>query len=193
MDFIKHSRLKDTHALLSPSKYHWLNYSEDRLIDYYRSQQAVERGIRLHNLAKECIELGIKLSNRKSTLNMYVNDAIGYYMSPEIVLYHSPVCYGTADAIGFRNNVLRIFDLKTGDTPAHMEQLRVYAALFCLEYDVDPTTISRFGKIILRIYQKDSFTEEIGDPSEIISIMKTITRFSDILETLEGDADVVLR
>ena len=49
-------------------------------------------------------------------------------MTPEQILYYSDNCFGTADAILFRNNFLRIHDLKTGKIPAHMEQLEIYAS-----------------------------------------------------------------
>lgn len=77
--------------------------------------------------------IGQKLPRLNKTLNAYVNDAIGYKMIPEQILFYSDNCFGTADAIVFRNGLLRIHDLKTGVIPAHMEQLEVYAALFCLE------------------------------------------------------------
>jgi len=59
-------------------------------------------------------------------------------MTPEQVLYYSGNCFGTADSIAFKNNLLRIHDLKTGAVPAHMEQLFIYDALFCLEYRIHP-------------------------------------------------------
>ena len=101
------------------------------------------------HLRAQCIMLNQKLPKSKQTLNMYVNDAIGFKMTPEQILYYSDNCFGTADAILFRNNFLRIHDLKTGKIPAHMEQLEIYAALFCLEYKVKPADI----EMELRIYQ----------------------------------------
>jgi hypothetical protein len=95
--------------------------------------------------------LGIKLPKSRKTLHLYVNDAIGYRMVTEQKLVYSNICFGTADAISFRKNILRIHDLKTGATPTSMHQLEIYAALFCLEYDFDPKDI----KIELRIYQLD--------------------------------------
>ena len=123
MQWNDHSRLTGQHAFLGASKYHWLNYDRDRLVDAYLSNQAKERGTRLHAFAAECIELKQKLPKSKKTLNAYVNDAIGFRMTPEVVLYYSPNCFGTADAIMFDDGVLRIHDLKTGTVPAHMEQL----------------------------------------------------------------------
>ena len=89
---------------------------------------------------------------------------------------------GTADAISFRNNFLRIHDLKTGTRPVHIEQLEIYAALFCLEYKVKPTDI----KIELRIYQNDEILVHEPEPEEIIIIMNKIVHLNKILENVEG-------
>ena len=151
MNFMKHFELEGKHAFLGASNYHWINYDSDKIINTYMRRQATLKGTALHELAAKLIELGQKLPKSKKTLNMYVNDAIGFKMKPEQVLYYSNNCFGTADAISFRNNILRIHDLKTGFTPAHMEQLLIYAALFCLEYKVKPSEI----QFELRIYQND--------------------------------------
>jgi hypothetical protein len=151
MNFNSHSNLRGQHAFLGASKYHWVNYSDEKLIQSYTRFLATKRGVVLHSFAAQCIELGQKLPKSKKTLNMYVNDCIGFKMIPEQVLYYSENCFGTADAISFRSNTLRIHDLKTGEIPAHMEQLEVYAALFCLEYHLKPDKINTE----LRIYQND--------------------------------------
>ena len=59
------------------------------------------------------------------TLLPFVNDAIGFRMYPEIILYYSINCFGTTDAIIFDefNKILRIHDFKSGITPAKMDQL----------------------------------------------------------------------
>jgi hypothetical protein len=150
MIFNEHWNQVGKHAFLSASKYSWINYDEDKLVESYRNYLAVERGTELHAFAAKCIELGQKLPNTRAhlTLNEYVNDAIGYRMSPERVLYFSDNAFGTTDSITFRNNVLRIHDLKTGVTPAHMEQLEIYAAFFCLEYKKNPEDILARGYIV---------------------------------------------
>lgn len=130
MNFNKHSNLEGQHAFLGASKYHWINYSEDKVAEAYSKFLATQKGTVLHAFAAQCISLGQKLPKSQKTLNMYVNDAIGFKMTPEQVLYYSDNCFGTADAILFRNGLLRIHDLKTGQIPAHMEQLEIYAALF---------------------------------------------------------------
>lgn len=132
MQWNDHSRLAGQHAFLGASKYHWLNYDAQRLADAYLNFQAKERGTRLHAFAAECINLNQKLPKGRKTLNAYVNDAIGFRMTPEQVLYYSENCFGTADTISFDNKTLRIHDLKTGAVPAHMEQLFIYDALFCM-------------------------------------------------------------
>ena len=87
---------------------------------------------------------------------VYVNDAIKFRMVPEQILYYSDFCFGTADAItnldsALLNHKLEIFDFKTGTTPVHIEQLEIYAALFCLEYNVKPGELD----MELRTYQTD--------------------------------------
>ena len=114
MNFAKHSNLEGQHAFLSASGYHWINYSEEKIADAYAKYRAAQRGTALHAFAAQCIKLGQRLPKSQKTLNMYVNDAIGYKMTPEQILYYSPNCFGTADAISFRKDILRIHDLKTG-------------------------------------------------------------------------------
>lgn len=177
MHFNDHWNLEGKHAFLSPSQYHWINYSDDKLLERWSTYQAAERGTRMHALAKECIELKVSLKSNHSTLSLYVNDAIGFRMSPEVGLYFSEYCFGTADAISFDGKKLRIHDLKTGATPASFVQLEIYAALFCLEYDVDPNTIG----IFLRIYQNDEFVEENPSGEMIQEIEDKIIIFSDLL------------
>lgn len=143
---------------------------------------AAEQGTILHDFAKTCILMGQRLEDNKKTLNMYVNDAIGFKMRPEQVLYYSPYCFGTADAISFRHNQLRIHDLKTGKGPTHMEQLKVYASIFCLEYDIDASDID----IELRIYQNDEIRIHKPEIDEIIPIMDKIITCSKLIEEWEN-------
>lgn len=181
MIFNKHSNLMGQHALLSASKYHWLNYTDEQLLNSFVSAMASERGTRLHALACECIKLKVRLPRNKCTLNAYVNDAISFRMTPEQVLYYSDNCFGTADAISYRDGFLRIHDLKTGTIPAHMEQLMIYAALFCLEYKVDP----RKTAMELRIYQNDDMLSAAPDHPEILRIMDKIIEFDKKIEKLK--------
>lgn len=170
MKWNDHSNLLGEHAFLSPSKHHWLNYDTPKLRDVYANHLATLRGTELHEFAATAIKLGQRLARTKKTLNLYVNDAIHYRMSPEVTLFYSYNCFGTADAIIFEDNFLRIHDLKTGTTPASMHQLEIYAALFCLEYDVDPEKIG----MELRIYQNDEVLVA-NPPFDVIrDVMNTI-------------------
>lgn len=170
------------HAFLGASKYSWLNYDDDKLITVYKNQQAQIRGTRLHAFAKEAIELGQKLPKSKKTLNSFVNDAIGFRMEAEQPLFYSPNSFGTADAISFEKNFLRIHDLKTGATPASMHQLEIYEALFCLEYEYKPNKI----EAELRIYQNDEILIEQPDPELITDICGRIIHFDEIITRLKA-------
>lgn len=116
MNFNKHLNFEGAHSFLSASQHSWLNYDDAKLINRYSTVQAAQLGTRIHALAAEHISLKIKMPNDNKTFNQYVNDAIGYRMSPEVVLFYSPNAFGTADSISFRDNFLRIHDLKTGVT-----------------------------------------------------------------------------
>lgn len=185
MNFNKHFGFEGTHAFLSASKFHWINYDDEKLVDTYTRHMAARKGTELHDLAAQLIKHGQKLPRSQKTLNMYVNDAIGFKMKPEQILFHSVNCFGTADAISFRNNILRIHDLKTGVTPAHMEQLMIYAALFCLEYGIKPGDIN----IQLRLYQCDEIIEHNPGPDEILPIMDKIVRFDKMIEKIKSEED----
>lgn len=194
MIFNQHSDLEGRHAFLSPSKYSWLNYDQDKLEEAYKRQYATQIGTLLHDLAHRCIVNKIRLNKSDrhlvllnllengipqglintndilSTLVPFVNDALGFQMDSEVVLYYSDNAFGTTDAIAFKNNILRIHDYKSGITPVHMDQLYVYAALFCLEYIVKPESI----KIELRIYQSGEVVYDEPDPEVIRAIMNKI-------------------
>ena len=181
--FNDHHLLEGKHAFLSASQYHWINYDDEKLEERYRNFLAVQMGTRLHALAAEHIDLGIKMPKTKQTLNMYVNDAIGFRMTPEQVLRYSDNCFGTADAIKFdeKKGFLRIHDLKTGRIPAHMEQLYIYAALFCLEYKFRPGDI----EFETRIYQNDDFIIDNPNAEDIGPIMDTIIQFDKIINSVK--------
>ena len=90
MVFNRHDKLEGLHAFLGASNYHWINYSEEKVEETYSKWRAAQKGTKLHAFAAECIRLGQKLPRSKQTLNMYVNDAIGFKMTPEQILYYSP-------------------------------------------------------------------------------------------------------
>lgn len=173
MKFNRHPNLDGIHAFLSPSKYSWVNYDDQKLETVYSNWRASQLGTELHELAARAINLGVKLPKTKQTLNMYVNDGIGFRMSTEVCLFYSINAFGTADTISFRNNFLRIHDLKNGRTPASIKQLKIYAALFCLEYHFNPRDI----EMELRLYQLDEVLVDTPDPEEILFIMERIVAF----------------
>ena len=183
MNFEKHSNVEGLHAFLGASTFHWINYDEDKLEERFRNHLATLKGTELHDVASHLIKLGIKLPENEKTLNRFVNDAIGFKMSSEQVLYYSMNCFGTADAISFRNGELRIHDLKTGKVPAHMEQLLVYAALFCLEYKYKPSEIT----IELRIYQNDDILICNPTAEDVVPIMDKIITFDKLINKIKRE------
>jgi hypothetical protein len=184
MRFNDHFKLKDKHAFMSPSTYSWVNYDEQKMDARIHASFAARRGTDLHDVAQRLISLGVKLPDTQETINAYVNDCIGFRMTPEQTLFYSDNCFGKADAIGFRNNKLRIFDLKTGINKTSMMQLFVYAALFCLEYGFKPVGI----ETELRIYQNDEiFVEDDQEVVvlEVTRIMSQIVVFDKRIKELE--------
>lgn len=182
MNFNDHYELEGKHATFGPSRSSWLRYDDEHAIEVYENKKASVLGTRLHAWAKETIDLGIKQPRSKKTLPAYVNDAIGFRMSTEVVLYFSPRFFGTADSIVFKDDLLRIHDLKTGKIPASMEQLLVYAALFCLEYKVKPYEI----KYELRLYQNDEVTVYIPESQEVTEVCDKIVYLENVLSKHES-------
>lgn len=187
MRFNRHSNLEGLHAPFSASQSYWLRYDDEKAIDIYLSKKAAERGTQLHEYAKMAIDLEIKQPRSNKTLYAYINDAISFKMKTEVVLFYSERFFGTADAISFRNNVLRIHDLKTGkvgNADKHMEQLLVYAALFCLEYRVKPGELKGCE---LRVYKHDDV--EIFEPTaeDILPVMDKIQHLDKLLENLDEE------
>lgn len=188
MNFIKHLNLNGLHAPFSPSQPSWLGYDDERALEVYANKRAADHGTRLHAWAKETIDLGIKQPRSKKTLYTYVNDAIGFKMSTEVVLYYSDRFFGTADAISFKDGMLRIHDLKTGKVgkiETHIKQLEVYAALFCLEYKVKPIDIN----MELRVYKSDEVLCHEPDPKVISEHMEQIIRLDKLLAQVENEEE----
>lgn len=183
MNFTKHVKLEGLHAPFSASSSVWLRYDDNKALEVYQNKKAAEMGTRLHAWAKETIDLRIKQPRSKKTIYAYVNDAIGFKMSTEVVLYYSDRFFGTADAISFRKNMLRIHDLKTGKNPVHMEQLEVYAALFCLEYKIRPGDID----MELRLYQNDEVIVHKPTAEDILPIMDKIVHLNKMLEEVDAE------
>lgn len=185
MIFNDHWRMEGKHAFLGASKHHWVNYDIEKVIRTFENQFKSQRGTELHVLAKELIRLKIKLPRNDQTLNAYVNDAIGFQMIPEQPLVYSENCFGTPDAIKYEKRVLRIHDLKTGVHPGHMNQLYIYAALFCLEYKFKPFDLETH----LWIYQNDTIVKELANPDWVKAIMDKFEMFD---RQIEGMKEVMM-
>lgn len=185
MNFNSHFDLLGEHAFLSASKYHWVNYDIEKVGVAFAKYLAVQKGTELHDFASRCIKLKQRLPKSRKSLNEFVNDAIGFRMRSEQPLYYSPNSFGTADAISFRDGVLRIHDLKTGVSPVSMRQLDIYAALFSLEYRIKPETI----EIELRIYQSDEVVVSKPLPEDIREVMDKIVEFDRVIEQIKADME----
>lgn len=189
MNFNSHSDLEGRHAFLSASKSHWVNYTDEKFDLNWYTHKAAMRGTALHKLACDMIKLGVKLADTGQTLNRYVNDAIGFRMTPEFIIAFSYNAFGTADALSYHFDpeterwVLRIHDLKTGMTKTTFRQLVVYSAMFCLEYDIKPADID----IRLRIYQYDAYEEAVPDLDEVIKIMDVLVKWDARIKQLQRE------
>lgn len=181
MRFHEHSKLEGKHSFMSPSQPAWLRYDDQKLERRFLEHLAALRGTEEHEYAKRAIKLGHRMAEEPKTMNMYVNDCIGWRMKPEVTLRWSEFCYGTADAVGFYESkmLLRISDLKTGKTRTTFDQLLAYAALFCLEYEYDKPWELDFE---LRIYQSNRVKLEIPDPHDVFVAMDRILTGSRLLE-----------
>ena len=206
MIFNTHSDLEGKHAVLAASKYSWLGYTDDQLWKAYVNSFSSDIGTLIHSYAKDKIVYRQKMEDNQSEKNAlmlhllknkiphsvipldmifynlmaYVNDAIGFKMTPELVLYYSPFIFGTADSISYARGVLRIHDLKTGTMPAKMEQLMIYAALFYLEYKSRvPFNKSRTE---LRIYQNQEVIVHTPTSDEISAIMEKIIHSDGVID-----------
>lgn len=191
MQYNKHSEIEGRHSFLSASKYQWLRYNEDKLIERFTTAMAAAKGTELHRIANDLIKNGLKLQQSNKTLNRFVNDAIGFDMESELGLYYSDNAFCTCDALKFlpatprRPARLLVFDLKTGTTKSSFDQLIVYAAYFCLEYGFKPTELD----YDLRIYQNDTVYAFEDDPTDdILHAMDRIVTFDQIIETLKEEA-----
>lgn len=178
--FNNHWQVEGKHAFLGASKYHWIRYDLEKMKRIWENKFKSEKGTRLHKLAAFCIKERVKLADNGTTLSMYVNDAIGFRMTPEQVLMYNDDCFCTPDAISFDKSTLRVHDLKTGEHPASFDQTRIACALFCLEYKINPYDI----EMIMRIYQSDQIFELPAEPKEIKEIMKTIGLFTKEIQKM---------
>lgn len=206
MIFNKHSDLEGKHSVLGASKNSWLNYDDEKLVRSYANSFATTIGTLVHSYAKDKIQYRQIMEDNRSEKNAlllhllkngvpynvipldnifynlvpYVNDAIGYKMTPEQVLYYSDYSFGTADAISYSRNTLRIHDLKTGTTPVDMDQLMIYAAWFYLEYK--KAVKFQSSKTELRIYQNQEVIVHTPTNDDILSIMDKIIHGSMVID-----------
>lgn len=208
MGFIwnNHKELEGKHAFMGASNYHWLNYDERTFELRWYSQFSQIIGTAIHELAHDCIVSRTKLNKHDihliemtlykafvpknaydpglilENLMPFVNDAIGFHMSSEVLLFYNTYCFGTTDAIGYyeKERVLRIHDLKNGITQADFRQLYIYAALFCLEYKVDP---KKLNLIECRIYQNMEVIIDNPSGDVIKEIMDTIEDRAGLIRT----------
>ena len=185
-NFNYHNELRGRHALLSPSSSAWLRYDREKLLKFKLNSEAKKKGTRLHEWACETILLG-RLQPEEDALGLYINDAIANDLKPEQPLQYSDSIFGTADAIGFDGTTLRISDYKSGTVNIYeekqkdFEQLLIYAAIFCLEYMVDPKRI----KILLKVYQIDKAIKYTPLPEEILEIMTIIQNHEITLSQID--------
>jgi hypothetical protein len=213
VNFRRHSELEGRHAILSPSSWRWLNDDEESFTKRLCSQYLSDIGTILHDVARKHIQHCIKLNkyDKKNimlelvdrgipafvvdTINLdamydnlmrYVNDCVAFKMTPEVVLCFSRNCYGTTDAIHYNEEThfLRIHDYKSGTTPAHMEQLMIYVALFCLEYKIKP---GELDGIECRLYQNDDVEIENPTAEDIVPIMDHIIHLDKLLANVDKE------
>jgi hypothetical protein len=150
----------------------------------FKTLRAAIEGVEQHRYAAICIEERIFQDDERTTLGLYINECIQFKMQAEVVLFYSANSFGTVDAISYSHRLLRISDLKTGVSRTSEHQLEVYAALFCLEYKVDPLGLRG---IELRIYQDGSARLYHGDPYFIEAIMDKIKKFDEIINRLREE------
>lgn len=210
MNFRRHSELEGKHAILSASSWRWINDDIESLTKRICSQYLSTIGTILHDVARKHIKHRIKLNkyDKKNvmlelveqgvpayvidTINFdsmyenlmnYVNDCVAFKMTPEVVLRFSNNFFGTSDAIKYSDETrfLRIHDYKSGTTPAHIEQTLIYAALFCLEYGVKPSSLSGCE---CRIYQVPEPIIYEPTPEEIQQIIERIITFDNFMNKM---------
>lgn len=156
------------------------------------STREAEKGVKTHiyekyNKDPEYRELLLKHmryipSESYASIRMFVNDSIGFRMESEKQLYFSEYFNGTSDAIKYydKEKLLRVSDLKTGSRPAKIEQVFIYASLYCLQYKLDPLKTNFETRIYQNgeIYIEQPFGEDIADiVQNIIHKNKVLTKF----------------
>lgn len=167
----------------------------------------VERGVKTHIYEKYMVDTSKVYDPRVGSIfldhlrylpgeaylsvKMFVCDSIGFRMESEQKLSVSKVIEGTADAVRFypKDNLLRISDLKTGSRPAKIEQVFIYAALYCYENRLDPLKTN----FEARIYQNGEIYIEQPTGEEIKSLLNTILHINEVVSKFERGESSVLR
>lgn len=207
MEWNHHPEIEGRHAFLSPSKHSWLRKTDTEIADAYVSSFAQQIGTMIHAYAADRIkyryemteadarilkfelvrqgipDVAIDMDYMFPTVHRYVNDCISFGMDPEVPLKYSDNCFGTADAIQFRRKRLRIHDLKTGVSPAKIDQLMIYAALFFHEYAYKPESV----RTELRIYQAGDILLCEPSAKEIREVMEIIEHEDSVITSLVSE------
>ncbi len=196
MYFNDHHEFEGKHAFLGASQYHWMDWNDEILKQRWINSFAQDIGTIIHELASTCIKKKIKLNESDvnlviitllkngipmnvfnphrilANLMNFVNDCIDENMLSEVILFYSELAFGTTDAIKFDEikKILKIKDYKNGRVPAKMNQLLIYAALFCLEYDKNPNDFTTE----LSIYQNEDVVTYFPSANEIQAYMDKI-------------------
>ena len=209
MNFVNtHPELVGKHALFGASKHSWLNYDDEKLVAAYYNSFAAPIGTAVHEFAREYISKRVPLTDDQGSKNSlfihliksnipanvisldklfynlmpYVNDAIGYKMTPEALVYYSDISYGWVDTIAYSRNLLRIHDLKTGDGPVSMDQLMIYAAEFYLEHKRE-ANLSK-SRTELRIYKNQEVVVHTPSNHEIAAVMDKIIHANTVVDKI---------
>lgn len=211
MYFNDHHEFEGKHAFLGASQYHWMDWTDKILKQRWINSFSTDIGTYIHELASILIKRKLKLnvddtniieltllkngipanvySARRILNNLinFVNDAIDDGMQSEVILFYSDLAFGTTDAIKFDDihKKLIIRDLKTGKTPAKFNQLLIYAALFCLEYDKNPYDFTTE----LAIYQAEEIISYEPSADEIIKYMDKIRDTELMLRDIREGVD----
>ena len=94
--------------------------------------------------------------------------------------YPQPLDYGTEFHCSDKSAIPFRYPLASLYIPAHMEQLEIYAALFCLEYKVKPGDI----EMELRIYQNNEILYHNPTAEDIVPIMDRIITFDKVIKKI---------
>lgn len=121
---------------------------------------------------------------------LFICDSIGFRMESEQKLSVSKIIEGTADAVRYypKENLLRVSDLKTGSRPAKIEQVFVYAALYCYENRLDPLKTN----FETRIYQNGEVYIEHPSGDVISNALNISLHLDEVVEKFRrGEGNVL--